>query len=68
MSFIVLQFSSVAGLVIVLTIPALYERYEDYVDKYIMLEYRRLLHLYALIDEKCISKLQKWVLEKRKLS
>ncbi|PON36919.1 Reticulon [Parasponia andersonii] len=62
--FLTLAYTS---LVIVLTIPALYERYEDYIDKYIILEYRKLQQLYAMIDEKCVSKLQKWVLEKRKL-
>ena len=57
-----------AGLVIVLTIPALYERYEDYIDKFMILEYRKLKPLYVLVDEKCISKVQRWFLEKRKLS
>ncbi|XP_062095341.1 reticulon-like protein B12 isoform X1 [Humulus lupulus] len=63
--FLTLAYTS---LVIVLTIPALYERYEVHIDKFIMMEYRRLQQLYAFMDEKCFSKLQKWVLEKRKLS
>lgn len=59
---------SAAGLVIILTIPALYERFEDHIDRYIILEYRKLQQLYVFVDEKCVNKVQKWVLEKRKLS
>lgn len=57
-----------AGLVIVLTVPGLYERYEDYIDRYVMMGYRKLQLLYMKLDEECISKVQKWILEKRKLS
>ncbi|KAJ9694885.1 hypothetical protein PVL29_010385 [Vitis rotundifolia] len=56
------------SLVIVLTVPALYERYEDYIDRYVMMGYRKLQLLYMKLDEECISKVQKWILEKRKLS
>ncbi|KAM6550741.1 hypothetical protein CsatB_000549 [Cannabis sativa] len=63
--FLTLAYTS---LVIILTIPALYERYEAHIDKFIIMEYRRLQQLYAFLDEKCFSKLQKWVVEKRKLS
>ncbi|KAL6142231.1 hypothetical protein ACLB2K_060514 [Fragaria x ananassa] len=38
---------SYTSLVIVLTIPAFYERCEDYVDKHVMMGYRRLLQLYV---------------------
>lgn len=56
------------SLVIVLTVPGLYERYEDYIDRYVMMGYRKLQLLYMKLDEECISKVQKWILEKRKLS
>lgn len=60
--------SSIAGLVIVLTIPAFYERCEDYVDKYVMMGYRRLLQLYVKLDEEYVNRFQHLVLEKKKLS
>nr|XP_011466502.1 PREDICTED: reticulon-like protein B12 isoform X2 [Fragaria vesca subsp. vesca] len=56
------------GLVIVLTIPAFYERCEDYVDKYVMMGYRRLLQLYVKLDEEYVNRFQHLVLEKKKLS
>ncbi|XP_034693057.1 reticulon-like protein B12 [Vitis riparia] len=56
------------SLVIVLTVPGLYEQYEDYIDRYVMMGYRKLQLLYMKLDEECISKVQKWILEKRKLS
>ncbi|KAL5550124.1 hypothetical protein UlMin_000300 [Ulmus minor] len=62
--FLTLAYTS---LVIILTIPALYERYEDYIDKYVILEYRKMQQLYVFVDEKCVRKFQKWILEKRKL-
>ncbi|KAH9736319.1 reticulon-like protein B12 [Citrus sinensis] len=60
--------SSAAGLVIVLTLPALYERYEDHIDKYAILGYRKLRQLYVKIDKEFVSKVRKWILEKQKLS
>lgn len=64
--FLLILFSSPAGLVIVLTIPALYERYEDYVDKYVMMGYRKLLQLYVKLDEEYVNRFQHLVLEKKK--
>ncbi|BFG36330.1 hypothetical protein CerSpe_226030 [Prunus speciosa] len=63
--FLTLSYTS---LVMVLTIPALYERCEDYVDKYIMTGYRKLLQLYVKFDEEYLNRFQNWVLEKKKLS
>ncbi|KAL6138829.1 hypothetical protein ACLB2K_064108 [Fragaria x ananassa] len=63
--FLTLSYTS---LVIVLTIPAFYERCEDYVDKYVMMGYRRLLQLYVKLDEEYVNRFQHLVLEKKKLS
>lgn len=56
------------GLFILLTIPALYERYEDYIDTFVLKCYNKLCQLYRKIDEKYISRVQNWILEKKKLS
>ncbi|KAH9736318.1 hypothetical protein WN944_004130 [Citrus x changshan-huyou] len=63
--FLTLGYTS---LVIVLTLPALYERYEDHIDKYAILGYRKLRQLYVKIDKEFVSKVRKWILEKQKLS
>ncbi|KAL9428883.1 hypothetical protein AB3S75_030805 [Citrus x aurantiifolia] len=63
--FLTLGYTS---LVIVLTLPALYERYEDHIDRYAILGYRKLRQLYVKIDEEFVSKVRKWILEKQKLS
>ncbi|KAK6120297.1 hypothetical protein DH2020_045988 [Rehmannia glutinosa] len=55
-------------LVMVLTIPALYERYEDYIDTYALIWYRKLQRIYVRFDEECIATVHKWILEKKKLS
>ncbi|KAF5737215.1 reticulon-like protein B12 isoform X1 [Tripterygium wilfordii] len=60
--------SFVAGLVIILTVPLLYERYEDRIDEFVVMGYRKLQHLYLKFDAVCISNAQKWRLEKEKLS
>ncbi|XP_077222518.1 reticulon-like protein B12 isoform X1 [Tasmannia lanceolata] len=56
------------SLVIVLTVPALYERYEDPIDRYLIMGYVELRRLYARLDAECFSKIRKWILEKRKLN
>lgn len=56
------------GLVIVLTVPALYERYEDQFDLYVMMGCRELQRLYVKLDQEILGKIRKWILEKRKLS
>ncbi|KAL3639441.1 hypothetical protein CASFOL_017348 [Castilleja foliolosa] len=55
-------------LVVVLTVPALYERYEDKIDKKNLIWYRKLQQLRIRVYEDCITKVHKWVLEKKKLS
>ncbi|CAA0836318.1 Reticulon-like protein B12 [Striga hermonthica] len=57
-----------ACLIVVLTVPAIYERYEDQIDTYVLIWYGKLQQWYARFDEICISKAHKWVLEKKKLS
>ncbi|CAN4106090.1 unnamed protein product [Withania somnifera] len=54
--------------VIVLTIPALYEKYEDQVDAYVLMAYRRLWQLYHKFDAVCVSKVPRLSLEIKKLS
>ena len=51
-----------------LTIPALYEKYEDYVDRQVVLMYRKLHQFYVKLDEKRVLTYQQWILEKEKLS
>ncbi|KAF8396877.1 hypothetical protein HHK36_018512 [Tetracentron sinense] len=63
--FLTLAYTS---LLVVLTIPALYERYEDQIDRYLMMGYRKLQRLYVKLDVEFASKIKKWILEKRKLS
>ncbi|XP_031249750.1 reticulon-like protein B12 [Pistacia vera] len=63
--FLTLGYTS---LVIVLTVPALYERYEDCIDKCVIMSYRKLRELYVKFDVKIVSKVWKWILEKKKLS
>ncbi|CAI9779237.1 unnamed protein product [Fraxinus pennsylvanica] len=56
------------GLVTLLTVPALYERYEDHIDRYALTRYRYSQLLYVRFDAQFISKVQKWIVEKKKLS
>ncbi|KAK4771316.1 hypothetical protein SAY87_031848 [Trapa incisa] len=61
--FLTLGYTS---LFIVLTIPALYEKYEEQVDKYVLVGYSNLQQLYAKLDDRHFSRVHKWILEKRK--
>ncbi|KAK8303478.1 hypothetical protein V6Z11_D04G153900 [Gossypium hirsutum] len=63
--FLTLGYTS---LVVVLTVPALYERYEDYIDSYTILGYRKMQQLYVKFDSKFVNRFRKWILEKQKLS
>lgn len=63
--FLTLGYTS---LVVILTIPALYERFEDHIDKCVIAAYRKLEQLYVKLDGEYISRLQKWILEQKKLS
>ena len=60
--------SFIAGLVVILTVPALYESFEDHIDKYVILGYKNLHQLYVKLDKEYVSRVQKWILEKKKLS
>ncbi|XP_050214350.1 reticulon-like protein B12 [Mercurialis annua] len=57
-----------ASLLIVLTIPALYERYEDFIDNYVKMVCKKSQQLYVKFDIECIGRIKKWILEKQKLS
>ncbi|KAJ8642437.1 hypothetical protein MRB53_019131 [Persea americana] len=63
--FLTLGYTS---LVIILTVPAFYERYEDHIDRYAMSLCKELRQLYIKLDAECFSKIRKWILEKRKLN
>ncbi|XP_016480041.2 reticulon-like protein B12 [Nicotiana tabacum] len=63
--FLTLGYTS---LVIVLTVPALYEKYEDQVDACVLMAYRKLRNFYYKFDAVCVSKVQRLILEKEKLS
>ncbi|KAK0585070.1 hypothetical protein LWI29_023035 [Acer saccharum] len=63
--FLTLGYTS---LVIVLTLPAFYERYEDHVDKYTIMGYRKLKQLYVKFNEQFVNRVRKWILETKKLS
>lgn len=56
------------GLLIVLTIPVLYERYEDYLDRYAEMVFKKSHQLYLKVDVECIGRVQNWILERQKLS
>lgn len=58
----------VAGLVLALTVPALYERYQDHFDTYGLILYRKLKLLYVRFDQECINKIHKLILETKKLN
>ncbi|KAM3340761.1 reticulon-like protein B12 isoform X1 [Capsicum galapagoense] len=63
--FLTLGYTS---LVIVLTVPALYEKYEDRVDTYVLMAYRKLRQLHYKFDAVCVSKVPRFNLEEKKLS
>lgn len=63
--FLTLGYTS---LLIILTIPALYEKYEDFVDKYVKMVCKKSQQLYVKFDVECIGRIRKWILEKQKLS
>ncbi|KAF3779297.1 Reticulon-like protein B12 [Nymphaea thermarum] len=63
--FLTLGYTS---LVIVLTIPALYEKYETDIDRCVDKTCVILQKTYVWVDTEYLSKIRKWILEKRKLS
>ncbi|GLT37562.1 hypothetical protein SLA2020_118730 [Shorea laevis] len=56
-----------ASLFIVLTVPALYERHEDFVDSYCLLGYMKMQQLYVKFDRNCVNRVRNWILETKKL-
>ncbi|GAA0154716.1 membrane traffic protein [Lithospermum erythrorhizon] len=56
------------GVLITLTVPAICERYEDNIEKCILMGQAMLQHLYMKIDAEFKCKAQTWILEKEKLS
>ncbi|RZC92165.1 hypothetical protein C5167_000014 [Papaver somniferum] len=62
--FLTLGYTS---LFLVLTVPALYEKYENQIDRYAMIGCRSLQRLYMKLDMKCFSAIRELVLEIKKL-
>lgn len=58
----------VPGLLIILTIPALYDKFEDDIDMYILMGCRELQQLYVKFDVEYLSRVRKLIFEKQKLS
>lgn len=54
-----------AGLAIVFTIPVLYEKYEDYIDRYLKLAYVE-MQMYKGIYAEYFHNVKNWILEKKK--
>ncbi|XP_022867082.1 reticulon-like protein B12 [Olea europaea var. sylvestris] len=63
--FLTLGYTS---LFIVLTVPAFYERYEDLIKTHNLKSYQKLQQLYIRFDAVFTSKIQKLILEAKKLS
>ncbi|CAI0424408.1 unnamed protein product [Linum tenue] len=56
------------SLLMILTVPVLYERYGDDVDRYVKMTSYELQKLYNKIDVEVIGRVKKCILEKQKLS
>ncbi|KAL5709256.1 hypothetical protein ACHQM5_019967 [Ranunculus cassubicifolius] len=63
--FLTLGYTSV---LILLTLPVLYEKYEDQIDTFLIITCRELQRLYVRFDVMCLSKIRNMILEKQKLS
>lgn len=63
--FLTLGYTS---LLIILTIPALYDKFEDDIDMYILMGCRELQQLYVKFDVEYLSRVRKLIFEKQKLS
>ncbi|XP_010044061.2 reticulon-like protein B12 isoform X1 [Eucalyptus grandis] len=63
--FLTLGYTS---LVVILTVPALYEKYEEHFDKYVMAGYGSAVQFYSKLSEGYRSKVQQWIAEQKKLS
>ncbi|KAL4181861.1 hypothetical protein AMTRI_Chr12g273140 [Amborella trichopoda] len=61
--FLTLGYTS---LVLVLTVPALSEKYEDHIASYAEKAYTELLKFYVKLDEECFSKIRKSIHPKTK--
>ncbi|KAM7531964.1 hypothetical protein LguiB_035374 [Lonicera macranthoides] len=63
--FLTLGYTS---LVIILTVPVLYERYENNIDTYVLLGSGNLKQFYMKLEVEYVSKVRNWILEQKKLS
>ncbi|GAV65497.1 Reticulon domain-containing protein [Cephalotus follicularis] len=61
--FLTLGYSS---LVFILTVPALYEKYEDCIDRYVMMGFEKLQQMYLKFDSGFIGKVCRSILDKKK--
>ncbi|CAH9088926.1 unnamed protein product [Cuscuta epithymum] len=52
------------GVAIMLTLPALYEKYEDRIDKYVRMTYGKLQSFYLKLDVECTTcKIRNWIVD-----
>ncbi|KAI4331698.1 hypothetical protein MLD38_029856 [Melastoma candidum] len=56
------------SLVVIFTIPAIYEKYEEHVDGHMMKGYHNLVQFYAKLYGRCSGKVQQWISEAKKLN
>lgn len=56
------------GLVILVTVPAIYEKYEDQIGRYAFSGYKTWGILYERFDKQCINRALSLILEKNKVS
>ncbi|KAL5709262.1 hypothetical protein ACHQM5_019972 [Ranunculus cassubicifolius] len=56
------------SVLILLTLPVLYEKYEDQIDIFVIITCRELQRLYIRFDEMFLSKIRNLILKKQKLS
>ena len=50
-----------------MTVPALYEKYGDEIDRYVRMVRYEMQKLRCKIDVEVVGRVKKWVLEKQKL-
>ncbi|XP_010528702.1 PREDICTED: reticulon-like protein B12 [Tarenaya hassleriana] len=55
-----------SALLVVMTIPAFYERYEDRIDGLILLIYEKSREVYLRLDIQFVERIRRWGLEKKK--
>lgn len=55
--WLLVSIASITGTILSITIPALYNRYQDHVDRFAGLIHRQMSHHYKIVDENVISRI-----------